>query len=264
MVPPASSDDQSDQESFPTVEATARSLEILRSLKEEGPAPLTEIAVRLDYSKSTVHRHLATLEREGYIVEGEEGYQIGLVYLDYGIDARDKNQLYRAAKKKIDNLAARIEDNVWLMVEENGFGMFLYHATDESPVQTFTREGYQAYLHVFAGGKAILAHMSPNRVEDILDRRGLPAQNEQTITDREELFAELEQVRDRGVAFNRKEAMRGVHAVAVPVIDPADDPLGSIVVAGPANRLKDDYLETELPELLLGIANEIEVNLTYG
>lgn len=253
----------SNREDPTAVEATGRSIEILQSLKDDGPATLTEIATRLEYSKSTVHRHLATLERNGYIAEGEDGYQIGLLYLDFGIHVRDENRLYQTAKAKVDDLADDVEENVWLMVEENGFGVFLYHATDEYPVRTFTREGYRGHLHAFAGGKAVLAHLGQDRIDEIVDRRGLPARNPQTITDRDELMAELERVRERGVAFNRKELMRGINAVAVPILDREDEPLGSISVAGPANRVKDDYLETELPELLLGVANEIEVNLTY-
>lgn len=245
------------------VEATGKSIEILESLKEDGPATLTDIATRLGYSKSTVHRHLATLQREGYVTEGEDGYRIGLLYLDFGIHARDENRLYRAAKEKVDDLADEVEENVWLMVEENGYGVFLYHATDEYPVRTFTREGYRGHLHAFAGGKAVLAHLDPERIDKIVDRRGLPARNDRTITDRDELLAELERVRERGVAFNRRELMRGINAVAAPILNEDDHPLGSISVAGPANRVKGEYLETELPELLLGVTNEIEVNLTY-
>lgn len=245
------------------VEATGKSIEIIRSIKEDGPATLTEIATRLGYSKSTVHRHVTTLENEGYIAEGDAGYQIGLLYLDFGIHARNENQLFQIAKQKADDLADSVDENVWLMIEENDYGVFIYHATDEYPVRTFTREGYRGHLHAFAGGKAVLAFLDPARVEEIIERRGLPAQNAQTITDRGELSSELEQIREQGVAFNRNESVWGINAVAAPILDRTGDPLGSVSVAGPANRLKGEYLEEDLPELLLGVTNEIEVNMTY-
>lgn len=257
------SDTKPDRKDPPSVEATGKSIEILRSLKEDGPATLTEIATRLEYSKSTIHRHLRTLKDAGYVAEDGGKYRVGLLFLDYGIHIQNENQLYRTAKEKIDDLADRVGENVWLMVEENGYGVFLYHATEEYPVDTFTREGYRGHLHSFAAGKAVLAHMDSDRIDRVLDRHGLPAQAQRTITDRKELFTELEQIREQGVAFNREESIQGINAVAAPVLDPSNVPLGSISIAGPKSRLKDDYLEEELPELLLGVTNEIEVNLTY-
>ncbi|WP_256546289.1 IclR family transcriptional regulator [Halobellus inordinatus] len=247
-----------------SVEATRRSIEILRSLKEDGSANLTEIADRLGYSKSTVHRHLSTLEDEGYVTNTDDGYQVGLLFLDYGIHAQNEHGLYQIAKPKVDDLANELDEKVWIMAEENGYGTFLYHNAGKQTVETYTRDGYRARLHAFAAGKAVLAFMDREKVEDILDRRGLPAETSRTITDRAELLDELEAIRERGVAFNRSESIRGVHAVAAPIIGSDDEPVGSLTVAGPANRLKGEYLTDELPELILGVANEIEVNLTYG
>lgn len=246
------------------VEATKRSIEILASLKDDGPANLTEIATRLGYSKSTVHRHLATLVEEGYITNDDGRYQIGLLYLDYGIHARSESELYQFAKPKVDDLADDLGEKVWIMAEDNGYGVFLYHASGKHPVKTYTRDGYRAYLHAFAAGKAILAFMDRDRVDHILHRRGMPTETSKTVTDRAELYAELDRIRDRGVAFNREESITGIHAVAAPILSPKDEPLGSITVAGPASRIDGEYLEQELPQLLLGVANEIEVNLAYN
>jgi len=245
------------------VEATLKSLEILRNLKEEGSATLTELASRLGYAKSTVYRHLATLESAGYVSETTGRYRIGFLYLDYGIHVREQNRLYQVAKPMIDDLSEDLEEKVWLMAEENGFGVFLYHETPPHGVQTFTRDGYRAPLHAFAAGKAILAHISADRVEKIVSRRELTGLTEATITDENVLFEELERIRERGTAFNRTEAIQRVHGVGVPILDEEEQPIGALSVAGPANRLKGKYFEEELPELLLGVANEIEVTLAY-
>lgn len=248
----------------PVVDATAKSMTLLRSLKTEGPATLTELASRLGYSKSTVHRHLATLRGEGYVAETDGEYRVGLLFLDYGVHVREENELFQTAKERVDDLSERVDENVWLMVEENGYGVFLYQGAGASPVRTFTREGYRAHLYTFAAGKVVLAHMDESRRERVLERHGLPDQAPESITEREELDVELTEIRERGVGFNLQESIRGINAVAAPVLDVDGRPLGSISVAGPASRLKGDYLETELPELLLGVTNEIEVNLSYG
>jgi len=236
---------------------------IVEQLRETGGAGVTELATALGLAKSTVHRHLATLETEGYVAEIDGRYRVGLLYLDYGIHVREQNRLYQVAQPMVDDLARDLEEKVWLMTEENGYGVFIYHATPPHDFQTFTRDGYRAPLHAFASGKAILAHMDPDRIEEIVSRRELQRLTESTITEPGVLYEELEGIRESGVAFNRTEAVQRVHGVAVPILDESQRPIGALSVAGPANRLKGTYLEEELPDLLLGVANEIEVTLTY-
>lgn len=245
------------------VEATQKSLAILRFLKEHGPTTLSALAEELGHAKSTIHRHLATLEADGFVTEGEDGYRVGLLFLDYGVHAQQSHDLYQAGKPKVDDLADQVEEKVWLMAEENGRGVFLYHHQGRDVFQTYTRVGYRAHLHAFAAGKAVLAHMPPDRIDRVVRRHGLPSYTEHTVTDPVQLSSELDEIRERGVALNRQESVNGVNAVAAPVHLRPEAPIGSICVAGPASRVSGTYFDEELPDLLLGVANEIEVSLEY-
>ena len=245
------------------VEATQKSLEILQFLKEHGPATLSEVASDLGRAKSTVYRHLHTLEDAGHIAEYEDGYHIGQLYLDYGIHAQRSHPLYHAAKPKVDALADQVGEKVWCAVEENGYVAHIYLRSGNELYRSFTRVGFRGHLHAFSSGKAILAYLPTERVEEIIATRGLPAYTEHTITDEEELFAELETVRERGVAVHLEEAVSGGNAVSVPVLHGDGSPVGSICVAGPAHRLDESTLSGDLSERLLGIKNEIELSLKY-
>lgn len=245
------------------VEATQKSIAILDYLKANGETSLTDLAGELGHAKSTIHRHLSTLESAGYVAATESGYRIGLLFLDYGVYTQHEHELYQAGKAKVDNLAEQVGEKVWLMTEENGYGVFIYHRQGRDVFRTYTRVGYRAHLHAFAAGKAILAHLPPDRIERIVRRYGLPTYTPHTMTDRKTLRNELDAVRDRGVAYNHEESINGVNAVAAPVFV-SEVPIGSISVAGPANRMSGPYLDEELPDLLLGVANEIEVRLEYA
>ncbi|WP_162524335.1 IclR family transcriptional regulator [Halobellus captivus] len=245
------------------VEATQKSIGVLRFLKENGPATLSKIAEETDSAKSTVYRHLRTLEDAGYLVETDDGYRIGQLYLDYGIEAQRSHPLYDAAKPKVDALAEKVGEKVWLVVEENGYAVYLYMQSGEELYRSFTRVGYRGHLHAFSAGKAILAQLSKNEVNAILDRRGLPAYTEETITDRDALFAELDRTRQRGYALHLEEAVDGGNAISVPIQREDGSPIGSICVAGPAHRLNESYLRSELSDLLLGTKNEIELSMRY-
>jgi DNA-binding IclR family transcriptional regulator len=109
----------------------------------------------------------------------------------------------------------------------------------------------------------MLANMPADRAEAILDAKGLERFTEETVTDRERLTDELETIRDEGVAFNYGEYIEGMHTVSVPVFDDNDRIAGALGVSGPAHRLKGDRLHEEIPDLLLGTANELEINISY-
>jgi DNA-binding IclR family transcriptional regulator len=246
------------------VAATRKSLEVMQHLHEAGPATVTEIAATLPYSKSTIHRHLRTLEHETYVVEGDDGWRVSLLYLDYGLATRGSSAFYQAIEPKLEELAAETGEKVWAMVEEHGFGVFVANALGPRAIETYARVGERGYLHHFAGGKAILGFLPEARVAEILERRGIPARTGESITTQEELFDELEQIRADGVAFNREESVNGVNAVGVPVLDAEGVPVGAISVAGPVNRLQGAYFEDELPSLLRGVANEVEIQLSIS
>ncbi|SEL36014.1 IclR family transcriptional regulator [Haloferax larsenii] len=252
-----------DQQRRP-VKTAATSFAILERLKEQGTLGPTALASELDLAKSTVHRHLKTLEQEGYVVLDEDGYRVGLRLLDFGIHARNQHNLYEVAKPKVDELAEQTGEKVWCVTEEQGRGYHLYGAGGKHSVRTPAREGTRSYLHQLAAGKAILSAFPDDRVDEIIDQHGLPAKTNATITDRDELFEQLATIRDRGFALNREEIVPKLHAVGVPITDQAGNPVGAISLSGPSNRLTDDRLEDELANLLLGAANEVEINLSFS
>lgn len=248
---------------------TETSFEILERIRaSDEPLGPSALGRRLDRAKSTIHRHLATLERLGLVVREDDGaggaeYRPGLRLLDFGLSARERHPLYPVVAPKVDELAGETGEKVWCIVPEGGRSVHLYGAGGSRSVRTAAREGSRGYLHRHAAGKAILAHLPEGRAREIVEREGLPPRTAETITDEATLFEELERVRERGYAVNREESVRGLHAVGVPVRDGSGVAVGAISVSGPANRLRGERLEGTLPDLLLGAANEVEINLSF-
>ena len=245
------------------VETVERAIALLEYLKVNGPTGIGELAAEFDCAKSTVHRHLRTLEANSLLVREDDEYRLGTRLLDYGIGARNRYPLFREARPKVDELAEETEEKIWCTVEEHGRSIHIYGARGKRSVRTYARVGYQNYLHQHAAGKAILAHMPGDRVAEIVAGYGLPARTEHTITDPDDLWDELETIRDRGYAFNIEESVEGLHAIGAPITDENDIAIGAISISGPANRLQGTRLREELPSLLLGTVNEIVINLAH-
>lgn len=246
------------------VRTVDRALEIVEIIRELDGAGVSEIAGRVDIGKSAVHNHLNTLVNKEYLVKEDGEYQIGLAFLGLGAYARNRTRIYDTARHEIDSLAAETSELANLLVEKNGKGVYLYQAEGENAVDLDTYEGAQVPLHSTGLGKSILAFRPREEVEEIIDRHGLPRITEQTITDREELFADLETIRERKYAIDEGERVNGLCCIAAPITNNDDRSIGAISVACPVHRISDERFYEELPSDVLGAANVIELEYNYS
>ena len=237
---------------------------ILEKLKERNEATVTELADEFDLSKSSVHNYLTTLESDGYVIKDGNAYSVGLKLLDLGGHARHRERIYEIAKQEVTNLAEETGELANLLVEQKGKGIYLHRARGDDAVMTDSYIGQAVYLHNTALGNAILAHLPRERVNEIVDEHGLPRSTENTITDRDELFDELDRVREAGVAFDDEARVKGLRCVAVPIVNNNDTVEGAISVSGPTSRFQADQFREELPAKLQSAANIIELNITYN
>lgn len=237
---------------------------IIHALKENDGGRVTEIAARTGLSKSAVHKHLTTLAAHGYVVKEGDQYQLGLQFLDLGGYVRDQFPNTNIVKTKVRELAVETGEVAQCMTEQHGKSVVLYREAGTNGVPSRTRPGTQMYLHQTASGKAILSQLPIERVEEIIDRHGLPRATEATITDRDALVEELETIRERGVAYSVGESTRGLYAVAAPMTKTDGTVLGAIVVSGPNHRMRGSPMYDEYPDLLLSLVNEIELNIAHS
>lgn len=252
-----------DTEAGTTIGATETAFDIVEYTKDNSPVGVTELATELEYAKSTIHKHIKTLEQRGYLRKDGNRYKVGLRFLDLGVHARNELPLFDVGRTQIDAVAKETGEKCWLIGEEHGYGIHLYGSTGSSPLRTYARVGKLTYLHQTAAGKAILAHLPDNRIETVVATRGLPAKTPETITSQDSLWADINEIRDKGYALNLEETVPGLNAVGVPITDSDGNAIAGLSVSGPAKRLTGELLTEELPSLLLGVANEIEINLVH-
>lgn len=215
------------------LQTTDISLRLVELITELDGATLAELADEAELAKSTVHNHLKTLAKYGYVSREEDTYHVGLKLYHLGNYARKRNEVYGVAKAVIPELADETKLEADFTVEENGRVVSLYNESTYSDTPSYLLDSRLFHVHSTASGKAILAEYPEHRVRDILDRWGLPAQTDHTITSANEFLDELERVRSRGYATNFEEAIEGMWAVSMPVKTPLGEVCGSINVCGP-------------------------------
>lgn len=243
------------------VQAVELSCEILETLRRLDGAGVSEVAAELGRSKAAVHGHLNTLVDNEFVVRRGDEYAISLRFVDFGEYAKTELDIYDIAQEQVERLAETTGEVAQFMVEEHSRGVYLHKARGEDAIQTASYIGNRKNLHCTALGKAILSQLPTERVDVIIERTGLPAHTENTLTTREELLGELEEIREANVAFDDEEILRGMRCVAAPVRHPAGTLHGAISISGPTSRFDDDRLRGELAALVQDAANVIEVNV---
>lgn len=249
------------------IKSADRVCDILEHLRAVGRSTVSEVAEAVGLSPGTAHTYLTTLESRGLARQddGNGEYRLGLELLPYGEHVRVRNELYRAAEREIRRLAHDTNACAHLMTERDGQLIVLQEAFGENAIGTDfhprKQDRPESLLHSTAAGKAILAHLPDYRVAEILYDRNLVAHTSSTITDKDELAAELEAVRERGFALNDQEHMRGIRAVGTPVLYDSDHVLGAVSLSGSASNWSGDRFRKELPETVMRVANAIEVNI---
>lgn len=84
--------------------------QILEILKKQGRATVEELASALGLSSMTVRQHLAILEREGYIVSGEERRPLGRPRYIFNLSRRGEDQFPKSYAVLADRLLSEIRE----------------------------------------------------------------------------------------------------------------------------------------------------------
>ncbi|WP_121743296.1 IclR family transcriptional regulator [Natronorubrum halophilum] len=247
-----------------TLQTTATSIDILNVLEETNGARVTEIADRMETSKSTVHGHLATLASKHFVIQRGDFYYLGPELLRLGNQVRTRKEGFVLAREFTERLYDEVGLRSIFAVEMGGKAVFIHTASGKKTGWTHERLGNRLHLHNTAVGKAILSEMPKSRVEQVLDEWGMPAETENTITDREALFDELSEIRERGYAVNGAENFRELHAIGVAATQQSGNVIGGFSVTGSEHSLTGSGRPERLADKVTKIVNEYELELALA
>ena len=236
------------------VQSTIRSLRILEYVEEQGSVRLTDVASAFDIGHSTAHNHLATLEHEGVLVKRDGRYTLGMKFLKHGVSATQSIPYIEVIRRNVLELAERLELETEFLVEEHGRVVSVidtgYKFTKYPTADSNLSVGTYYPMTCTASGKAILAAMPDDRVEAVLDEWGLPESTQYSITSREVLYEELEQIQDRGYSRARQEIVEGFDNIGVVITAPDGTIVGSITVGWPTYHFENAVPQQIVDELL--------------
>ena len=237
----------------------ARSAEILRAVngKPHGLS-LSEIAAAVKLPRSTVHRIVTALGQEGLVVPASPSgrYRLGPEIMR--LAATERSHMRFDVRPYLEALSTSTTETVDLAVLARHEVVFIDQVVSTvHPLRAVSAVGQVFPAWCTAPGKALLARISDEKVRQLLPTR-LSRFTPHSITNLEELIAQLAQVRRTGVASVRDEYTDGISAVGA-VIEDQSGSLAAVSVPMPSQRFAGN--ERRLSKMLLQCVGEINRSL---
>lgn len=215
-----------------------RGLKILSAFGAGRPVlGIADIGRIVGVTKSTAHRYVATLVKLGYVEQDPDTrkYSLGPRVAELGFAAIESMELTRVAAPLLQGLADETGYTVSMAVCESRDIVYVDRRRSSRrhalAMDLNLQVGSRLPAYCTAMGKAILAHRDPQTLRHVLDHSDLARLGPKTITNREQLMAALDRVRQTGIAVNDEELAAGLRSFAAPVRDRTGEVVAAINVA---------------------------------
>jgi DNA-binding IclR family transcriptional regulator len=221
-------------------------LKILEALQGSGSGlGLKAICDATGIHKSTAHRFLKHLEREGYLICTEAGaYLIGPRFSQLTARVNPQVNLQTVARPVLWELWKSTQETVNLAVLDQN--TVLYVEVMESPheFRLSSRVGTRRPLHATALGKVLAAFLPDDARDSILSTISFQPSTQKTILNMVQFRRELQKIQRQGYALDDEEAVPGARCVSAPILDSRGEAVGAVSVSGPVTRLSLNQVAT--------------------
>jgi IclR family KDG regulon transcriptional repressor len=229
-----------------SVSAVDRLVSVLDSFSPERPGwSLAGLSAHLGLPKSTLHRFLVSLETHDILRRNpdDKRWQLGYRLLYWGELAEQATSLIQVTRPLMEGLAKATGEMIVLTVYSDHEVVCLQKIDARHPVRLELDVGARRPAHAGASSKILTAFLPEEEVQAIIRERGLPRLCINTITDPEDLAAELARIRSQRYAQSIEETDPGAWGIATAIFNRAQAVVGSLGVAGPIQRYSDDLAQ---------------------
>ena len=225
-----------------SVPAVERALRIFQELSQHGTGvTLSELVRRLGLPRSSVHCHLLTLERLGYLHKDEESgrYLFGLQFFSLANQAIAGLGLRRVSGPHLYALMRKTGMTVHMGVLDRHEAVLIEAIDSPYSSRIGTWVGRRMPVHCTAIGKALVASWNDDQIERLVGH-GLTRFNDNTIASASSLKAHLVKTRELGYSVDDEEEAIGLRCIGVPITDSQGRTVAAISVAGRSAQLEGE------------------------
>ncbi|MGH2859342.1 MAG: IclR family transcriptional regulator [Solirubrobacteraceae bacterium] len=227
--------------------SVARAMRLLEILAHEPDAGVTELAQRLQVAKASVDRLLTTLAAAGFVERDAHTrrYRLTLKIAVLADGVRSRTGIVQLARPHLHALSERVQEAANLGVFLDGALVYADTIPSASLFRIEARPGTTLPAYCTAAGKALLAFMSPEQLDNYLDGLDPVRHTRSTLTTTAKIRTELKAIRRAGYAIDRGELLDEAWCVAAPVLGERRLALAAVSATAPRSHFeakRDDLI----------------------
>ncbi len=246
------------------VQVLDRAINILEFIGKQstGEAGLPELSAAMKLHKTTTHRIAHVLESRGLLRRGLDSnrYRLGLHLYDLGCQALDHVNIRDEARPIMTRVAFDVGETVHLALLDRAEVLYIERIEAQRSLTMGSKLGARNPVYCTSLGKAILAYLPENEVDQILAASRMEARTRNTITNVLALKRELERTRNRGYAIDDEEIEDGVRCIAAPILNTSSRSVAAVSVSGPSSRITPDRFQL-IGKTMLKAAQELSTRI---
>lgn len=249
-----------------TIERASAILDIL------GQSPqgisVRDLSTKIKLPKGTTHRLLSSLSYFGYVRQDSKtrNYFLGFKLVELGQLLLNQLDLRKEAEQFLKDLAEKTKETVHMVFLDRNEIVYIEKVeTDQNPsgLKMASRVGSRNPAHSCAVGKVLLAHLSEEELNHLIEEKGLPKRTENTIIDLAQFKNHLKIVRAQGYGVDDEENEKGIRCIAAPIYNEAGKAVAAVSISGPAFRITKKLIQETLKKEVMEAALKISQRLGY-
>jgi IclR family acetate operon transcriptional repressor len=238
------------------VQSVERTFELLELMADAGgEVALSQLAESSALPLPTIHRIMRTLVNGGYVrQQPSRRYALGPRLIRLGETAG--RTLGAWARPYLASLTDAVGETSNMAVLDGDQVVYVAQVPSQHSMRMFTEVGRRVDAHCTAVGKAVLAELPEQAVNQLLARVG-----RRTTVDSVAFHTELAAIRSNGYAEDDGEQEVGVRCIAVTV--PGSPARAAISISGPEARMSMISVDDVVP-LMHQVAGNLARELSVG
>lgn len=217
------------------VQSLDRALDIIELLYHEPKGlGVTEISLRLELHKSTVHRILQALAARGFVEKDEtsQAYKLGFTFIEIASSRLNQLELKTEATPFLRRLVERLGQPAHLAILSGVDVVYIDKIESLASIRMYSHIGKRIPAYSSALGKSLLMDTSP--VELAALARGIEYRSfaKGTRLGPEAFIEAVSQAKERGWSLDDEENEDGIRCVGAPVRDYTGKIIAAISVSG--------------------------------
>lgn len=235
------------------VEALAKGLSILESFGSEHPdMTLSEVARRVGLSPAAARRSLITLMAMGYVGQTGKRFHLRPKVLSLGSAFYFSARVDEVLQPELRHLVGRFGDASSIATLEGHDVIYVAHYSEQRARRPTAVLGARYPAHVTSLGRVLLAGLPDAEFDRYLREVEPVALTKKTVTDKGQLKALVEEVRETNYSTTVDQLDYGITAIAVPIRGASGRTIAALNSSGYSGLLTaEELVANRLQELRL-------------